>query len=618
MQPVDIIQWVTNVTFVAAGVAAFRVWLRRRESPSARWLLLTFVLIDLIILATLGIDEDTQLPRMATLAILAGIVLFPWALFRFADAVTGSRDWQVRLVTALTAIVIVWGFFLPEFPEPDEPRTPVFVAYLIGLLAAWGIATGASAWRLFRAGSGQPGVIGNRMRLLGAGSLLLTLTLLVSSLDPNSASTDSTSVAEIVSGAIAMVSAWAFLAGFAPPSLLRTWWRRHEEHDLHQSTAHLLSAESPSEVASIVLPPFGRLLGADCIVLSLSDGTELGSIGSRDAFDRAPPWRQLDTSSDKGGLAIRAVMSETAPLLGQDEIEVAERLLLVAGLAVDRAARARELAIANRSLEAANEELESFVYSASHDLKNPLIAMLGYVDLIKHHYPFEPGSDPAMFVDRIDANGWFMSSLIDDLLELSRVGRVEQHEEPTDLNAVVAESRADVAAEFPTLVVAVPAPLPTLRMSPVRARQLVTNVIANAGRHGGEGTEIVITAERGAGDQLRLVFQDDGPGIDPGQAERIFRVFERLESERSDGNGIGLAICRKIAQSLGGDMVLEPSETGARFVMTLPADRVQDSTGADRTVDLRRGRRDGRRDGRRNVRRGRSHSSMTATAGSPP
>jgi len=567
VQPVAILDLVTYVTFVVAGIAAFRIWWRRRQSPAARWLLATFVVIDLVIVSTVGLPEDAELPRLLTLFILTALLAFPWCLFRFADALTGTRRIQVRLVTTVTAIVVAWGLVLPDFPESGEALDGVFVAYLFALLGSWALGTGLSAWRLFRAGKGQPGVIRNRMRLLGAGSLLLTLTLLVSSFDvDSSAAADTVTTIDIVAGVITLMAAWAFLAGFAPPSLLRAWWRRDEDLALHRASTQLMTAESPTEVASIVLPPFGRLVGADALVLVHGD-SELGSVGSPEALDAGPVWRRLEISSPQGGLGVRAVMSATAPLLGQEELKVAERLLVIASLAVDRAQRARDLAVAN-------EELESFVYSASHDLKNPLIAMLGYIDLLKNFHPFEPGSDPEMFLQRIDANGWFMSSLIDDLLELSRVGRVDQHPEPVEMADAVSESRLDVIAEFPTLRVTVDSALPIIRMSPTRARQLVTNILSNAGRHAGENAEVVISVEGGGHDALRVVFHDDGPGIDPSHAERIFRPFERLESGTGEGNGIGLAICRKIAQSLGGSMFLEPSEAGARFVVTFPSELV--------------------------------------------
>jgi signal transduction histidine kinase len=272
-------------------------------------------------------------------------------------------------------------------------------------------------------------------------------------------------------------------------------------------------------------------------------------------------------------------MSESAPLFGQDERDVAERLLLIAGLALDRANRAHMLEISNQDLAAANDELQAFVYSASHDLKNPLIALLGYVDLLKSDNVFEEGSEAAMFIERIEANGWFMSALIQDLLELSRIGRIEEHEEPVDLEQVVGTASETVTVEYPTLQVVVGSALPTLLASRTRVQQLVTNVLANAGRHGGEGVEVVITAEPDEHGLTRIVFQDTGPGVDPAHARRIFRLFERLETGSSDGTGIGLTICRKIAQSLGGDMVLEDSSAGARFVATVaPTHVVSPST----------------------------------------
>jgi signal transduction histidine kinase len=309
------------------------------------------------------------------------------------------------------------------------------------------------------------------------------------------------------------------------------------------------------------------------VVLKGPHEVVLGSAGNLVSFDDAPAWRRLDVG-DAEGLSLRAVVSPAAPLLGQDERDIATRLLLIAGLAMDRTGRARALALTNKELEAANDALEAFVYTASHDLQNPLIAMLGYLDLLKNNHPYEPGSQPALWLERVETNGWFMSTLINDLLEFSRVGEIEAPAQLVDLGDMLERVREDAILRWPTLRVHVIGQLPTIRGTASRVQQLLSNIVSNTAHHGGEDVELTVAAERTSGGGIALSFHDDGPGVDPADAERIFRVFERINRADRERSGIGLAICRKIAESMDGSMWLEPSETGAHFVVTLGPDHV--------------------------------------------
>lgn len=571
MAVADAIGWVTNVTFLVVALATVRIWLTQRQNPAARWLAAMFVLVTVIIFSTAWMDEDQRLPWLAERMLVGALVVFPYLLYRVADALAGRHDLWLRILTAMTVVVTLGGFFVPSFPEEGEPLTNGVMIWAIGLLSVWALASLAAGWRLFLAGRGAPTVIRRRTELVSVGSLLLMVVMFTSSLG-----TDGDGPANGWDIAVAVLTlgvAVTFLLGFTTPSPIRAWWRRREEQELHQATSDLMTADSVDAVVSIILVPFQRLLAADVVVLSGADDMTLGSAGDVDSFDAAPDWRCLDVEGG-AGLSLRAVVSPAAPLLGQDERDLARRLLLIAGLATDRARRARALALTNKELEAANDELEAFVYTASHDLQNPLIAMLGYLDLLKHTHPFEPDSQPAMWLDRIETNGWFMSTLINDLLEFSRVGEGGEPREAINLGEMLRRVSEDASLRWPGLRVRVEGELPTIRGTATRVQQLLSNILSNAAQHAGEDVELTISSEQLLTGGIALSFHDNGPGIDPAHADRIFRVFERGNRADRERSGIGLAICRKIAESMGGDMWLEPSETGANFVVTFGRDRV--------------------------------------------
>jgi signal transduction histidine kinase len=236
------------------------------------------------------------------------------------------------------------------------------------------------------------------------------------------------------------------------------------------------------------------------------------------------------------------------------------------------------------ALELANTELESFVYSASHDLKSPLIAMLGYVDLLTEDHEGDLGDEGRWYLGRIHTNGRYMEALIRDLLELSRVGRVQTEPDRVDLRVLAREIAADVQRQHPAATVEV-GPLPVLSINAVRARQLLANLIENAAKHAEDRpVRIQLSSELEDGMAV-LRIADDGPGIPEAYRERIFGVFERLSSDDAHGGtGIGLAICRKIVEASGGRIWIAETDVGTEFRLQFPLTLVLAPAGAPQEV----------------------------------
>jgi signal transduction histidine kinase len=113
-------------------------------------------------------------------------------------------------------------------------------------------------------------------------------------------------------------------------------------------------------------------------------------------------------------------------------------------------------------------------------------------------------------------------------------------------------------------------------MNPLRARQLFTNLLENAVEHGGRNDiHIRVAATEAADGSVELVVADNGLGIPEGYREKVFGVFERLEGRRGNGTGIGLAICRKIVELVGGRIWIAASDTGTEIRISVPAHVVQ-------------------------------------------
>jgi signal transduction histidine kinase len=234
------------------------------------------------------------------------------------------------------------------------------------------------------------------------------------------------------------------------------------------------------------------------------------------------------------------------------------------------------LQAAQADLERSNAELEQFAYVASHDLQEPLRKVSSFCQLLQQRYGGQLDERADQYIGFAVDGARRMQDLINDLLAFSRVGRLERPHTAVDCNALVAGARADLAGAIEDSGAEVAAePLPTVQGDPSLLRLVFQNLIGNAVKFRGEAPpRVAIGAERDDG-AWRFTVADNGIGIDPEYAERIFVIFQRLHPRSSfEGTGIGLAMCRKIVEYHGGRMWLDTAHEGpgARFCFTLPAD----------------------------------------------
>jgi len=228
---------------------------------------------------------------------------------------------------------------------------------------------------------------------------------------------------------------------------------------------------------------------------------------------------------------------------------------------------------ANDELVRSNTELEQFAYIASHDLREPLRKIKSYAELLAETYQGQLDDTADKYITYVTDGATRMQALISDLLTYSRVGRGNLTLEVTNLATVLEQTLGDLSvsiAETSALITA--DPLPTVQANGQQMAQLFLNLIANAIKFRGEATpKIEVKAELQDKEWLVAV-RDNGIGIKPQYAERIFEIFQRLHSrEKYPGTGIGLAICRKIVERHGGRIWLESQlGQGTTFYFTLP------------------------------------------------
>jgi PAS domain S-box-containing protein len=226
-------------------------------------------------------------------------------------------------------------------------------------------------------------------------------------------------------------------------------------------------------------------------------------------------------------------------------------------------------------LARSNADLEQFAYIASHDLQEPLRMVASFTQLLAKRYQAKLGPDADDFIGYIVGGAIRMQNLINDLLSYSRVGRAGRAFAPTDCAAVVAAvcSNLRKTIEESAAVLTID-PLPTVRAEESELLQLFQNLLGNAIKfhRDNEPPRIQVGARR-LGSEWLFWVRDNGIGIEPRYAERIFLVFQRLHGqEQYPGTGIGLAICKKVVQHHGGRIRVESEPgRGSVFYFTLPA-----------------------------------------------
>jgi PAS domain S-box-containing protein len=227
----------------------------------------------------------------------------------------------------------------------------------------------------------------------------------------------------------------------------------------------------------------------------------------------------------------------------------------------------------NEELLDINAELERFAYVTSHDLKEPLRMITGYLGLLSKRYEPTLNKEAMEFVNFAVDGAKRMEVLITDLLTYSRMGPRQKKSEEVDceklfsrsamdLTAVIDESGAEVTHD----------PLPTLMGDSTQLGQVFLNLMGNAIKyHGNEKPKVHVSAMR-SGNEWRFSVSDNGIGMEPQYQERIFLLFQRLHTRAEyPGTGIGLAICKKVIEGHGGRIWVESeSGKGSTFYFTIP------------------------------------------------
>ena len=310
----------------------------------------------------------------------------------------------------------------------------------------------------------------------------------------------------------------------------------------------------------------------------------------RQAFFAAKQSRQMGTGKDLYGrrrdgtgipveIGLNVVDSTDGVVVLGTIVDITERKMLEADQARMAEAlkqQAESLAVLNSQLAESNEELEQFAYVASHDLQTPLRQVTSFAEFLEQEYKGKLDETADEYINWIVDGSKRMQALINDLLEYSRIESRGSPFGPISMNQIVDDTLLLLRLEIEESGGSVTRDdLPAIRGDKSQVSRLMQNLIGNGLKYrGDEAPKVHIFAdESDAG--VTVSVQDNGIGIEPSYHERIFEVFRRLHTQQEyPGTGIGLAVCKRIANRHGGKIWLE-SEVGkgSTFSFMIPNDQ---------------------------------------------
>ena len=346
-----------------------------------------------------------------------------------------------------------------------------------------------------------------------------------------------------------------------------------------------------SGLALVIVDQRGRILHANPAAASLlaPDGTALVGAGieafiphryRRDhAGLRASFWTHPTARAMSVGRAVRALRSDGHELpveITLSPVSLGQERAVLATI-TDLTGRARaeqELRQRTEELQRSNAALERFAWSASHDLQEPLRMIASYSQLLGRRYADAMDDDGRQMVGFAIDGARRMQRLINDLLAYARASQGDRPHVVTDTRAQWDAAIGLLASEIATAGadVALETDLPAVVAHPVEVQQVFQNLVSNALKYRSDARPVVRAGCVGVVDDgfLRFYVRDNGTGIEPHHRDKIFEAFERVGTAVS-GTGIGLALCKTVVRSHGGDLGVESAAGGgANFWFTLP------------------------------------------------
>lgn len=574
----------TALGFVLLGAATAMEWYRHRGRAQG---MLALSLGSLAVVAALGRVQDAvgQSAFIGILTIVAFIASGYFVLL-FRDAFLPLRPWVRQAATAFFLVACVVG--IAQVTVPVHAGRAVMTAAATVLIAAWAIFTGEPIARFWLASRNLPSVQKARMRALSFGFAVLIGILVV---DVFGGSAVQSPAAVITTQLIALAMVPVIYVSFAPPGLLRRFWRMGEEAELRTAIQDLLIfSPTRRELAEKAAGWAKRLLGAQGAFIVDSEGVLMARSGVESAEVQAIMSERTD--QPEGGIEsvpgkdaaivvplrltegigfLGVTAGSFTPLFGSDEVNQLQGYASAVTAGLERARVTERMAAIERNKT-------QFLNLASHELRGPLTVVRGYVSMLEGGLLGDLNDRGRKAVPVLSAKVLEMNALVEQMIEAARLedGALMLRPADAELRDVVGEA-VDAAKHLidtkHKIMFKSPERAVTVRIDAERVKTIVTNLISNAVKYSPAGgpVECEVTARGGI---ARVSVKDTGVGIAKEDLPVLFTRFGRVstpETNHLPGTGLGLYLGRQLARLHGGEITVESAPgKGSTFTLYLP------------------------------------------------
>ena len=595
---INAVNWLEAVAFTVLALITLVEWIRFR-GRQRQYLAWAIGLLALIVLSGRIAGNSNTEPRWLEVLTIPVFLGSGFALMLVRHSFMPVRR---STLYALGGLVLAVSIVLAAIPPPANSQnlqsvSGLYVAAAFGFILLWCAFIIEPVIRFWMASRGKPLVQRARMRALSLGYGAIVAVIIVAIGVVLGAGLQTSTQGQPLQLAIGIVVLFIIpllYVSFVPPGWLRRFWRAREEAALRTATSELLTEEDPGRLAHLALSWALRLTGADAGLIASSSGEVLAAeqlnadlLRRLRTLDPGTTARLMEIDTDGDPLVaivaplrvresngiVAVIGGPFTPVFGADEADRLGGYGIDVGAALERVDLVRQLGRRAFELERSNEALQEFAYVASHDLQEPLRMVASYLQLLRSRYGGKLDGDADEFIEFAVDGARRMQSLINDLLEYSRIGTRTAPMQPTSLSEVLALTQANLRATIDeTGARVIVGQMPMVVADPGQLLQLTQNLIANAIKFRGDAAPVIhIDAARGSR-QWEISVRDNGIGLEPRHADRIFQIFKRLHPPNEyPGTGIGLAISRKIVERHGGRIWVESQPgQGATFRFTLP------------------------------------------------
>lgn len=629
------LQWLSAIAYALLGVVAVVDWLRSRDRARGYLAMALGLLGVIILLSQVQQVMGTSYPRALSYLSSVSLIGSGYGLLLFRHHLIPYHRWVLIAVSAGAVAISVWALTVPQSNSGSSSAqvSPYLLLFAVVYLGYWCGMVAEPAYRLWRTSRRRPAVQRARLRLLAIGYMLIVAVFIlligvIGALVGSGKATATTTIDPsigLIFEVLFLVAAPVLYLSFRPPGWLRRSWRAREEEGYRNATRDLLLlSPDRASLAEKSLQWATRLVGADGAAIIEPGGSVLASEGLDPGIVATLATSPMDDDA-QGSIKVRADLSAVvvpmpleegtarmvvvsgafSPIFGGEEIDRLREYATSVTVALDRVAlidklvlsekeltlserhlkeanaeledrvqqRTRQLELSNADLSASNKELEAFSYSVSHDLRAPLRAIGGFAHILLEEHTSKLDDEAKDYLTDIATNAQDMGALIQDLLELSRLGRQQLSLQPVDPGDVARRALDKLALEMDGRTIEVEVGgMPGCEADPVLLQLVYQNLLANAIKF--TRARPVAHVEVGAmpGETPAVYFvRDDGAGFDMAYNDQLFRVFERLHPHAEyEGTGVGLAIVQRVVARHGGRVWAEGEPgAGATFYFTL-------------------------------------------------